>query len=59
MEDDKVIHVSRLYSITDYAKKNNIQYNTVLNWIGRRKLESVFISSSQFVVESENKEEVK
>lgn len=55
-KDDMVIDVSRLYTITNYAKKLEISYNGVLMKIGSGKLNTIWISGTQFVIDKEEEE---
>lgn len=43
--------VSKLYTITDYAKLMNVTRQTVYNWISdkERKLDVINISGKQFI----------
>lgn len=53
-EQNEVIDVTRLHSITNYSKKIGISYNGVLVKIGSGKLRSTWISGMQYVIEDSN-----
>lgn len=49
-DEKEIVDVSRLHTITNYAKIKSVAYNTVLTWIATRKVESTFISGMQFII---------
>lgn len=55
-KDDMIIDVSRLYTVSNYAKKIGKVYNTVMFAIATGKLESVSIGGVQFIIHKEGEE---
>lgn len=55
-KDDMIIDVSRLYTVSSYAKKLGITYQGVLVKIGSGKLNTIWISGTQFIIDKEGGE---
>lgn len=47
---NQVINVTRLVSVTDYAKEKNVSRQTVYNWIATKEVKSQKIGKIFFVV---------